>query len=101
MHREVDEQVLRLHANGALFGCRQREVNAPAGDVAAHGRGILERECKEREDALHASLLYCTARPKFVQDRSRLGVEADVPGPARLVDLADRLYPHLEGKEMP
>src|SRR3954469_13382701 len=57
MDRQVDEQVLRLHAHGALFGRRKREVHGAAGNVAAHRRRILECEREEREDALHASLL--------------------------------------------
>ena len=36
------------------------------------------------------------ARPQLVQDRGRLRVEADVPGPARLVDLPHRLYLDLQ-----
>src|SRR3954471_11630773 len=100
MHRQIDEQVLRLHPHSPVFGRRQREVNAPAGNVAAHRRRIVERELKEGEDALHASLLDLAARPELVQDRARLGIQADMPGPARLVDLADRLYPNLEGEEM-
>src|SRR5438045_5013325 len=86
IQRQIDEQVLRLHAHRALLIGRERQVQRAAGDVRPHLARVLEVERKEREDALHSPVLHLRASPQVVQDGSRLRIETDVPGPARLVD---------------
>src|SRR6185503_5825777 len=78
MHREVGEEVLRLHLHYAVLA-GEREVDRPTPDVGAHRRGILELQREDREDVAHAAGLDLAAGPELVQDRGRLGVEADVP----------------------
>src|SRR5205814_866147 len=90
MQREIQEEVLRLDSHQVAFVARNREVDGPSGDVAPHDCGVGELEVEEREDAPHLALLHLAAVPQLVQNRGRLGIEADVPGPALFLDLADR-----------
>src|SRR5687768_5633418 len=99
MHRQVGEQVLWLHFHHAVLA-RKREIDRPALQVGAHRRRIVELQREDREDVAHAALLDLAAGPQLVQDRGRLGVEADVPGPARLLDLFHGLHVDAGVQEM-
>src|SRR5689334_2598567 len=99
IQRQVEQQVLRLHAHRAVLG-GQREIDVAAGDVAAHGGRILEPQREESEEIAHAAGVDLVAGPELVQDRGGLGVEAHVPRPARLLDIPDRLYFHFEPEKM-
>src|SRR5918999_3737923 len=46
MHRQIDEQVLRLHAHDLVFIARQGEVHGPAGDLGPHQRRVVELHLK-------------------------------------------------------
>src|SRR5678816_2827590 len=91
MQRQIEEQVLRLHAHRFPVVARKREIDRAPCNVAPHDGRVSEVELEEREDMPHPPLLHLTARPQLVHDRGRLGVEADVPGPRGFLDLADRL----------
>src|SRR5258706_12898582 len=99
MQRKVDQQVLRLHAHDAFVHGKPEVDRAPR-DVGTHQRRVFEAQREEGDDVAHAPLLDFASGPELVQDRGRLGVEADVPRPARLFDLADRLDLDLRSQEM-
>src|SRR5207237_3306423 len=88
MHRQVQKQVLRLHANYAVLG-GEREIDRAPGDVLAHVCGVLELQAEEGEQIAHASGVDLVPGPQLIQDRSRLCIEADMPRPPRLFDLAN------------
>src|SRR6185503_6288908 len=99
MQREIQKQVLRLHSHHAVFG-GQRKVDRAPRYVASHRGGILELKRKQGDDIAHAAGIDLVAGPQLVQDRARLGVEPDVPGPGRFLDLAHRLHFHFQVEKM-
>src|SRR4051812_38151280 len=99
IQRQAGEKVLGLHLHDAFF-TRQRKVDRPAADVRAHRGWLVELEREEREDIAHPALVDLLARPQLVQDRGRLGVQADVPRPGRLVNFAHRLDLCFDVEEM-
>src|SRR5688572_3216657 len=78
IQRQVEQQVLRLHAHHIVFA-GEREIDRAARDVGPHGGRIVELKGKKREDVAHPPGVDLVAGPQLVQDRARLGVEADVP----------------------
>src|SRR5207342_2813084 len=94
------EQVLGFHVDCSPSGTTERQIDHPPPHIGAHGRWIVELQREEREDVAHAALLELAARPELVEDRCRLGVEADMPGPFRLVDPANGFYLDLQIAEM-
>src|SRR5580765_2817953 len=99
IQRKIEQQILRFHPHHAVLG-GQRQIDLAARDVAAHGGRILEAEREQREDVAYAPGLELVAGPELVQDRGGLGVEPHVPGPARLLDLADGLHANGDRKEV-
>src|SRR3954471_3035938 len=99
IQRQVQKQVLRLHADHAVLG-GQREIHVAAREVAAHRGRVLEAQREQREDVAHAAGVELVAGPELVQDRGGLGVEPHVPSPARLLDLANRPDPRFQVEEM-
>src|ERR1044071_8745543 len=100
IQRKIEQQVLRLHPHHRVLG-GQREIDVAARDVGAHGGRILEAQHEQRENVAHAPGVDLVAGPELVQDRGGLGVEPDVPGPARLLDLADGRPPDAQRQEVP
>src|SRR4051812_46840490 len=99
IQRQIQKQVLRLHLHHAVLG-GQREIDLAAGDVGAHRPRLLELQREQRQDIAHAAGVHHAPSPQLVQDRRRFGVEPDVPGPARLLDLANRLDARFQVEEM-
>src|SRR5262245_32793380 len=99
MQRKIQKQVLGLHAHYAILG-GEREIHLAPRHVGAHHGRVLELQREERKDVAHAAGIDLVAGPQLVQDRARFRVEADVPRPARLLDLADRLHTHFHCKEV-
>src|SRR6185436_1367514 len=100
MERQIEEEILRLHAHDIAVVAGQREVDRAPGNIATRHRAVGELEPEQREDAAHPALVDLPARPELVQARGRLGVQADVPRPALFLDLADLLGGGVHRHEM-
>src|SRR5262245_11131681 len=100
MDGKVEQQVLGLHLHRSAGGAAERQVDDPAPDVGAHRRRVVELQREDGEEVTHPALLDTLARPQIVEDGGRLGVKADMPGPFRLVDLAQRLHLNLQAEKM-
>src|SRR4051812_25034970 len=100
IQRQVAQQILRFHVYRALGGATESQINHPATDIRPHRGRLVELEREDGEDVAHPALVDLLARPQLVQDRGRLGVQADVPCPGRLVDLAHGLDLCFDVEEM-
>src|SRR2546422_4292020 len=76
-------------------------VHGLAREVGAHRRRVFEIEPEQSEHAPERPGFDLLSTPQAVEHRGRLRIQTDVPGPAVVFDRAQRLYIHLDAKEMP
>ena len=84
--RQIHQQVLRLEAQPIALVHRHREPDGPAGDRRPHVGRIFEIEPEQAQQPMHPRIVDRLSIVKVVQDAARLGIEADVPAPVRVVD---------------
>src|SRR5688500_3614564 len=77
--RQVHEQVLRLHLEGAVGPASEAEVDRAALHFRQGFAGVEESEAKEKHQALELVRGDCLAAIEGVQGRRGVDVETDVP----------------------
>src|SRR5687767_5542401 len=89
--RQVHEQVLRLHLDGAVGAASEPEIDRAALHLRRGFARVEESEAKEEHEALELVRGDGLAAIEGVQDRRSVDVQADVPAPALVVDARARL----------
>src|SRR5262245_10650711 len=79
--RQVHEQVLRLHAQGAVGRHREPKKHRRAPQFRTHYYSVPEVHAEQPDDAFYPLLLDLAAIINLIEHCTGIGVEADVPDP--------------------
>ena len=84
--RQVEQQILGFHAQQPVFIGGQREVNGFAGDIGLLVAQTFEVQPHQQQQPAVFVRTEALVAPELIEQPARLGIEADMPAPARIVD---------------
>src|SRR5437879_2123712 len=84
--RQVQQQVLRLEFQSVVAIHRHPQIDRAAGDGGKHVARLRKGELEQAQQSLHALVGDFDSIVQIVEHRTRLGIEPDVPDPARILD---------------
>src|SRR5712692_6258204 len=93
-------EILRLHAEHPVGRHRQYQIDRLALRLVEDDFVIAQRQPIKPDDALARGLVELLAVPQRVADRSRLGIETDIPGEINTDGLFYRHDYHCHREEM-
>src|SRR6478672_1178325 len=98
--RQIQQQVLRLQAKTVLAIHRHRQVYRPSGDRRTHRGGIGKAQREQAQQPFPPLVGDIDAVVQIVEQGACLGVEPDMPDPARVDDLPLRRDGDVYRQEM-
>ncbi len=91
-HAHATQSVVAIH--------RHPQIDRAAGDGGKHVARLRKGELEQAQQSLHALVGDFDAIVQIVEQRARLGIEPDVPDPARILDLGTWPDRHLGPEKM-